>query len=69
MKFAIMGDVLFSGSIGRTDLPGGDHETLLASIRDKVLPLGDEVGFICGHGAGSTIGHERRTNPFLNGMA
>jgi glyoxylase-like metal-dependent hydrolase (beta-lactamase superfamily II) len=69
MKFAIMGDVLFSGSIGRTDLPGGDHETLLASIRDKVLPLGDEVGFICGHGPGSTIGQERRTNPFLNGMA
>jgi len=69
LKFAIMGDVLFNGSIGRTDLPGGDHATLLASIRDKVLPLGDDVGFICGHGAGSTIGHERRTNPFLNGLA
>ena len=69
MKFAIMGDVLFNGSIGRTDLPGGDHETLLASIRDKVLPLGDEVGFICGHGPGSTIGQERLTNPFLTGMA
>ena len=69
MRFAIMGDVLFNGSIGRTDMPGGDHETLLASIRDKVLPLGDDVGFICGHGPGSNIGHERRTNPFLNGMA
>jgi hydroxyacylglutathione hydrolase len=69
MRFAIMGDVLFNGSIGRTDLPGGDHKTLLASIRDKVLPLGDDVGFICGHGPGSNIGHERRTNPFLNGMA
>ncbi len=64
-----MQDVLFNGSIGRTDLPGGDHETLLASIRDKVLPLGDEVSFICGHGPGSTIGQERLTNPFLTGMA
>lgn len=66
--FAHLGDVLFNGSIGRTDLPGGDHETLLASIRDKVLPLGDEVGFICGHGPGSRIGDERRTNPFLRGI-
>lgn len=69
MRFAIMGDVLFNGSVGRTDLPGGDHDTLMASIRDKVLPLGDDVGFICGHGPGSNIGHERRTNPFLNAMA
>lgn len=67
-KFAHLGDVLFNGSIGRTDLPGGDHETLLASIRDKVLPLGDEVGFICGHGPGSRIGDERRSNPFLRGL-
>ncbi|WP_105370260.1 MBL fold metallo-hydrolase [Neorhizobium huautlense] len=66
--FAHLGDVLFNGSIGRTDLPGGDHETLLASIRDKVLPLGDEVGFICGHGPGSRIGDERRGNPFLRGL-
>ncbi|WP_117193694.1 MBL fold metallo-hydrolase [Rhizobium terrae] len=66
--FAHLGDVLFNGSIGRTDLPGGDHETLLASIRDKVLPLGDEVGFICGHGPGGKIGEERRTNPFLRGL-
>lgn len=63
--FAHLGDVLFAGSIGRTDLPGGDHATLLSSIRDKVLPLGDEVGFLCGHGPGSRIGDERRTNPFL----
>jgi hydroxyacylglutathione hydrolase len=66
--FAHVGDVLFRGSIGRTDLPGGDHATLLRSIRDKVLPLGDEVGFICGHGPGGRIGEERRTNPFLAGI-
>ncbi len=66
--FAHVGDVLFRGSIGRTDLPGGDHEQLLRSIRDKVLPLGDTVGFICGHGPGGQIGEERRTNPFLQGL-
>ncbi len=64
-KFLHAGDVLFSGSIGRTDLPGGDHATLIASIKHKVLPLGDEVGFICGHGPGGRLGDERRTNPFL----
>ncbi len=69
MRFAIVGDVLFSGSVGRTDLPGGSHPTLIASITDKLLPLGDDVGFICGHGPGSSIGQERMTNPFLNGMA
>jgi glyoxylase-like metal-dependent hydrolase (beta-lactamase superfamily II) len=67
-KFAHLGDVLFNGSIGRTDLPGGNHEQLLASIRDKVLPLGDDVGFICGHGPGSRIGDERRSNPYLVGL-
>ncbi|HCL65039.1 MAG TPA: hypothetical protein DIC56_09415 [Rhizobium sp.] len=67
-NFAHLGDVLFSGSIGRTDLPGGDHQTLLNSIRDKVLPLGDDVGFICGHGPGGRIGEERRNNPFLRGI-
>ncbi|WP_029618727.1 MBL fold metallo-hydrolase [Pseudorhizobium marinum] len=67
-NFAHLGDVLFNGSIGRTDLPGGDHATLLRSIRDKVLPLGDEVGFLCGHGPGGRIGEERRTNPFLQGI-
>lgn len=64
-KFAHLGDVLFNGSVGRTDLPGGDHQTLMNSIRDKVLPLGDDVSFICGHGPGSRIGEERRSNPYL----
>lgn len=65
MRFAIVGDVLFAGSVGRTDLPGGDHATLIKSIVDKLLPLGDNFGFICGHGPGSSIGQERMTNPFL----
>ncbi|WP_022721210.1 MBL fold metallo-hydrolase [Rhodopseudomonas sp. B29] len=65
MRFAFVGDVLFAGSVGRTDLPGGDHATLIKSITDKLLPLGDDVGFICGHGPGSSIGQERLTNPFL----
>ncbi|MVA99460.1 MBL fold metallo-hydrolase [Nitratireductor sp. CAU 1489] len=64
-QFAHVGDVLFNGSIGRTDLPGGDHETLIRSIKEKLLPLGDEVGFICGHGPGGRFGEERRGNPFL----
>ncbi|MBN9043675.1 MAG: hypothetical protein BGP05_16350 [Rhizobiales bacterium 62-47] len=67
MRFAHVGDVLFNGSVGRTDLPGGNHATLIKSITDKLLPLGDDVQFICGHGPGSTIGHERVSNPFLNG--
>ncbi len=65
MRFALVGDVLFAGSVGRTDLPGGDHATLISSITTKLLPLGDDVGFICGHGPGSSIGQERATNPFL----
>ena len=64
-RFAIVGDVLFRGSIGRSDIPGGNHQTLIRSIKDKLLPLGDDVSFICGHGPASTIGHERATNPFL----
>ena len=64
-KFAHVGDVLFRGSIGRTDLPGGDHATLIRSIKEKLLPLGDDIGFICGHGPGGRLGEERRTNPFL----
>jgi hydroxyacylglutathione hydrolase len=64
-RFAHVGDVLFRGSVGRTDLPGGDHAALIASIKDKLLPLGDDVGFICGHGPGSRFGDERRGNPFL----
>jgi glyoxylase-like metal-dependent hydrolase (beta-lactamase superfamily II) len=66
LRFAHVGDVLFNGSVGRTDLPGGSHATLIQSITDKLLPLGDDVQFICGHGPGSTFGHERQTNPFLN---
>lgn len=64
-RFAHVGDVLFSGSIGRTDLPGGDHEALIRSIKEKLWPLGDDVSFICGHGPGSNFGEERRNNPFL----
>jgi len=69
MRFALVGDVLFAGSVGRTDLPGGNHATLISSITEKLLPLGDDVGFICGHGPGSSIGQERLTNPFLTGEA
>lgn len=64
-NFAHVGDVLFNGSIGRTDLPGGNHDQLIRSIKEKLFPLGDDVGFICGHGPGGRIGDERRTNPFL----
>ncbi len=64
-KFALMGDVLFKGSIGRTDFPRGDHATLIKSIRDKILPLGDDVSFLPGHGEPSTVGQERKTNPYL----
>jgi hydroxyacylglutathione hydrolase len=64
-RFAILGDVLFRGSVGRTDFPYGDHAALMSSIREKLLPLGDDVAFLCGHGRGSTIGTERRDNPFL----
>ncbi len=64
-RFAHVGDVLFRGSVGRTDLPGGDHATLIRSIKEKLLPLGDDIGFICGHGPGGRFGEERRENPFL----
>jgi hydroxyacylglutathione hydrolase len=67
MRFADVGDVLFQGSVGRTDLPGGNHATLIESIVGKLLPLGDDVSFVCGHGPGSTIGQERRANPYING--
>ena len=68
LRLAILGDVLFRGSIGRTDFPYGDHTALLQAIAAKVLPLGDDVRFLCGHGPSSTIGEERRTNPFLQGL-
>jgi hydroxyacylglutathione hydrolase len=66
--FVLVGDVLFHGSIGRTDLPRGDHATLLQSIREQLLSLPDETGFLPGHGPTSTIGVERRTNPHLRGL-
>ncbi|MEP6635591.1 MAG: MBL fold metallo-hydrolase [Acidobacteriota bacterium] len=63
-----VGDVLFAGSVGRTDLPGGSTEQLLDSINNKLLPLGDDVEVYSGHGPVTTIGDERKTNPFLTGM-
>ena len=59
------GDLLFAGSIGRTDLPGGDHTTMLETLRDKVLTLPDDVVVLPGHGEQTSIGRERTTNPFL----
>lgn len=64
-RLAIVGDVLFQGSIGRTDFPRGDFDTLVNSIQTKLWPLGDDVTFIPGHGPTSTFGHERETNPFV----
>lgn len=64
-QFVIAGDVLFYGSIGRYDLPGGNFDTLMASINDKLLPLGDGVKVYPGHGPATTIGQEKRHNPFL----
>lgn len=64
-RFVVSGDVLFQRSVGRVDLPGGDMDTLLASIRNKLFPLGDDVRVLCGHGPETTIGAERRGNPFL----
>lgn len=65
MKFAFVGDVLFNGSIGRTDLPGGNHEQLLASIRDKLWPLDGDIQFLPGHGQDSTFRQEKQSNPFV----
>jgi glyoxylase-like metal-dependent hydrolase (beta-lactamase superfamily II) len=67
-RFALMGDVLFQGSVGRTDFPYGSHDTLMTSIKEKVLPLGDDVGFLPGHGRASQIGVERKTNPFIQDL-
>ena len=64
-RLAIVGDVLFAGSIGRTDFPRGDHQTLIRSIREKLFPLGDDITFIPGHGPTSTFGEERDSNPFV----
>ncbi len=64
-KLLFAGDTLFAGSIGRTDLPGGDTDLLLRGIREKLFPLGDDVRVLPGHGPPTTIGEERRTNPFV----
>lgn len=65
-RFALVGDVLFQGSIGRTDFPRGDHAALIRSIKEKLYPLGDDVICLPGHGQPCQIGQERQTNPFLN---
>lgn len=65
LRLAQVGDVLFAGSIGRTDFPGGSYETLITSIKQTLLPLGDDVTFIPGHGPTSSFGIEKHTNPFL----
>lgn len=64
-RIAFVGDVLFAGSIGRTDFPRGNHQQLLESIRKKLFPLGDDIRFVPGHGPMSSFGEERRTNPFV----
>jgi len=68
-KIAFVGDVLFKGSIGRTDFPRGDHAQLIRSIIERLWPLGDEMQFVPGHGGMSTFGWERRTNPFVGDLA
>lgn len=65
LKIAFVGDVLFAGSIGRTDFPRGDHQQLLDSITQKLWPLGEDIAFVPGHGPTSTFGRERQTNPFV----
>ena len=67
MRVALVGDVLFRGSVGRTDFPYGDTAALIEAITTKLLPLGDDISFLCGHGPGGNFGEERRTNPFLRG--
>jgi len=68
-RLAFVGDTLFHGGVGRTDFPYGSHAALMAGITGKLLPLGDDIAFVCGHGVGSTFGAERATNPFLRGAA
>jgi len=68
-RLAFVGDVLFAGSIGRTDFPGGDYDTLINAIRTRLFPLGDDVRFVPGHGPMSTFGEERRSNPFAGDAA
>jgi glyoxylase-like metal-dependent hydrolase (beta-lactamase superfamily II) len=66
-KRCFVGDVLFAGSIGRTDFPGGSHDQLIASITQRLWPMGDDTVFVPGHGPESTFGRERRTNPYVGG--
>jgi glyoxylase-like metal-dependent hydrolase (beta-lactamase superfamily II) len=66
-KHAIVGDCLFAGSVGRTDLPGGDFETLEKSIRERIYTLADDTVVVCGHGPDTTVGRERESNPFVRG--
>lgn len=68
-KLALVGDVLFAGSIGRTDFPRGDYQTLIRAIKEKLWPLGNDVAFIPGHGPMSTFGDERESNPFVGDHA
>ena len=68
MRKIFDGDCLFAGSIGRTDLPGGDYDTLIKSITEKILTLGDDVVVHTGHGADTTVGNEKTYNPFLTGF-
>jgi glyoxylase-like metal-dependent hydrolase (beta-lactamase superfamily II) len=65
LKFGILGDVLFRNSVGRTDFAYGNHDQLIAAIQQKLMVLPDDFQFICGHGAASSIGAERRSNPFI----
>jgi len=69
LRLAFVGDVIFQNSIGRTDFPKGDHPTLIRSIKEKLLPLGDDIQFVPGHGPASTFGRERIYNPFLQDAA
>jgi hydroxyacylglutathione hydrolase len=68
-RIAFVGDTVFNGAVGRTDFPGGDHAQLITGITQKLLPIGDDMVFVCGHGAGSTFGAERQSNPFLRQAA
>lgn len=68
-RHAFVGDVLFQGSIGRTDFPRGDHRALIHAIRENLFPLGDDVAFVPGHGPMSTFGRERRSNPYVGDRA
>ena len=64
-QIVFTGDLIFAGSIGRTDFPGGDYNSLIRSVREKIFPLGDEVRILSGHGPITTVGHEKQTNPFF----